>query len=516
MSLFSTKVKIISRWYMKKNKLSREFYWQLFFVILAFTLMVAISGIYAARIVKKQVEELGNVTVEKAASDVRTFVTSTEMTLRDIAFNIERRINRNESQEAILADLTDITNWLTVSDTRFEDFSGVYGVVRGQYLDGTGWIPPSDYIPTQRPWYIGALNAKGEMFISAPYTDAQTNKTITTASCAIYNANNEFCGVIAIDMSIDKLSNFVSGLKFEENGYGVLVSNDLTVLAHIEPKFKGVNLKDIENLPQELVTLAVKLRDFKGQSEFQFEDYTGEQSIAFIQEFSNSWIIGVILPVSSYNSQLNTLVLLMTLVASILMSILLYILTLLTLKNQKVNVQLTQVEDKATQYKNLAHIDALTGIKSRNAYIDKVAFHKTNLDTYTSFAIGVLDINNLKLVNDNLGHDIGDMYIKTSADYICNAFSDAEIYRIGGDEFVVIFIDVSEEKIISGYTRLKELFNEFNATGMFYAGISFGYEFFNSEKLNTYEEIFKAADEKMYKNKHLVKANNHHRKNLVL
>ena len=51
------------------------------------------------------------------------------------------------------------------------------------------------------------------------------------------------------------------------------------------------------------------------------------------------------------------------------------------------------------------------------------------------------DINNLKYVNDTYGHELGDEYIKGCCRIICNIFEESQVYRIGGDEFVVILKD---------------------------------------------------------------------------
>ena len=46
-----------------------------------------------------------------------------------------------------------------------ENYTGLYGYVQGKYLDGVGWVPPQDYDPTQRDWYLSAKKAEG---LSAP------------------------------------------------------------------------------------------------------------------------------------------------------------------------------------------------------------------------------------------------------------------------------------------------------------------------------------------------------------
>lgn len=53
------------------------------------------------------------------------------------------------------------------------------------------------------------------------------------------------------------------------------------------------------------------------------------------------------------------------------------------------------------------------------------------------FAIAVFDLNNLKDINDRLGHEVGDQYIKNACRVICDSFKHSPVFRVGGDEFAV-------------------------------------------------------------------------------
>ncbi|MER2182632.1 MAG: GGDEF domain-containing protein, partial [Clostridia bacterium] len=54
------------------------------------------------------------------------------------------------------------------------------------------------------------------------------------------------------------------------------------------------------------------------------------------------------------------------------------------------------------------------------------------------FSIIMVDVNNLKKMNDNYGHERGNIYLKNAADLIASVFGTENLYRIGGDEFVVV------------------------------------------------------------------------------
>ena len=84
--------------------------------------------------------------------------------------------------------------------------------------------------------------------------------------------------------------------------------------------------------------------------------------------------------------------------------------------------------------------DPLTGVKNKNAYdrkVEDISLRIKNKDNI-KFAIALFDINDLKVTNDQFGHNAGDKLIIRSARLICSQFKRSPVYRIGGDEFVVI------------------------------------------------------------------------------
>jgi diguanylate cyclase (GGDEF)-like protein len=89
---------------------------------------------------------------------------------------------------------------------------------------------------------------------------------------------------------------------------------------------------------------------------------------------------------------------------------------------------------------DMANKDALTGIKNKYAYanVEMELDDKINDMAAEAFAIAVCDINGLKQVNDIQGHSAGDEFIKNACMLICNTFKHSPVFRIGGDEFVVL------------------------------------------------------------------------------
>lgn len=102
--------------------------------------------------------------------------------------------------------------------------------------------------------------------------------------------------------------------------------------------------------------------------------------------------------------------------------------------------EVVEAERVASEMRELASKDALTGIRNKGAFAAVIQGIQDRLDQeeMLQFAIGVFDCDDLKSVNDLYGHDKGDEYLKTASKLICRVFSHSPVFRIGGDEFAAV------------------------------------------------------------------------------
>jgi len=104
------------------------------------------------------------------------------------------------------------------------------------------------------------------------------------------------------------------------------------------------------------------------------------------------------------------------------------------------------------EIKQLAYFDPLTNLENRTYFKSQV--EKTTQESPPSFAILFLDLDGFKQVNDSLGHSVGDELLVVIAKRITNALQQTHICRFGGDEFVLMLKDVTEEQAAQVSLRL--------------------------------------------------------------
>jgi diguanylate cyclase (GGDEF)-like protein len=154
---------------------------------------------------------------------------------------------------------------------------------------------------------------------------------------------------------------------------------------------------------------------------------------------------------------------------------------------------------------DLAYRDPLTGVKSKAAYAEETAKINNSIKLgFDQFGIMMLDINGLKRVNDNYGHEAGNTYIVNCCKLICTIFKHSPVFRIGGDEFIALLIGEdlrNVEKLLSRFdVRMKEIQEEATCPEE-RVSVAAGYAVFDEEKDQTFEDVFKKADEAMYQKK---------------
>ena len=146
--------------------------------------------------------------------------------------------------------------------------------------------------------------------------------------------------------------------------------------------------------------------------------------------------------------------------------------------------------------KVLSSRDMLTGVMNRNEmnnYVEQLS--KSAKDESRSVGVIFTDLNGLKHINDEEGHNSGDKLLKNAAKLLMEVFPPEVIYRAGGDEFTIILLDVNEEEIVNKIDRVRKL-----AVNYHRVELAIGYHVEDSAK--DIRRALKYADISMYEDKH--------------
>lgn len=160
-----------------------------------------------------------------------------------------------------------------------------------------------------------------------------------------------------------------------------------------------------------------------------------------------------------------------------------------------------------------ANTDALTSVKNITAYTERVAEISGRIgnDDSLEFAIVLCDVNKLKYENDVYGHDVGDLYIKNCCKIICDVFTHSPVYRIGGDEFVVILEGEDYENSGSLMSELKAKVlraSQIETAVLGKASFSAGIAVYDPDEDFEMSDVVRRADASMYNDKRIMEGIN--------
>ncbi len=150
-----------------------------------------------------------------------------------------------------------------------------------------------------------------------------------------------------------------------------------------------------------------------------------------------------------------------------------------------------------------AKYDFLTDALNRRFGIEKLEREIDLADRYRhKFTICFIDIDNLKYVNDNLGHNAGDKLIKKTARLIKDNLRKTDmVIRMGGDEFLIIFPLTGQKEAREVLDRITGGIDDKEATGLYDFDISYGLAEYDPERKLSADKLIESADRKMYKHK---------------
>lgn len=155
-----------------------------------------------------------------------------------------------------------------------------------------------------------------------------------------------------------------------------------------------------------------------------------------------------------------------------------------------------QIQEKAVELEQLALLDPLTKLSNRRAYRLKVEeLQKSGAD----FALIFGDLNHLKVINDNLGHEQGDRYLVAISDVLRSECGENPVYRLSGDEFASLIVGISREKLCEIIEKIKSRCEQ-TKVGEYPLSISIGCSYRSC--CPSANNMFMRAESRMYLDKH--------------
>lgn len=387
-------------------------------------------------------------------------------------------------------------------------------------------------------WYYQPIE-NGKPLWMMPYQNKNIGVQMISYVIPLYR-DGVAIGVVGMDIDFQVIEHIVKDIRIYDTGYAFLVDDDAHILSHKSAP-RGSLMSDLEQGLQPTADQMVASATVNGLLPYTWRGVDKRMALSTLH---NGMRLGITAPVSEIDAAMNALIF-QNVISFALIAVLSVALTVLVTRriiqplkdldgaakriadgDLSITLESRTKDEVGTltesfrqtvehlrsylEYINgLAYRDGLTGLKNKMAYNDAV--ERLNSEIHSgkpAFGVVVLDINDLKDVNDTHGHDFGDMLIINSGKIICEVFEHSPVYRVGGDEFVVI---LEERDLTSRCELLNELerkIEKINADAQLASPVSLarGLAVYDETIDCDFNAVFKRADEAMYRNKAAIKA----------
>ena len=517
-------------------------------ILVALTVVMFSSVIFIRKTEHRKSDQLLLLLCETGERNLEYYFNSVQKSVRKVASFVETDLDGVDDERLArhidrvrkyFDEMASKTNGVLTYYYRIDP--AVSNTVKGFWytdLDGKGFVEHKvtditlyNTEDTSKLVWFTVPKAKGEPIWLPPYITDNLDKRVISYNVPIYY-QGRFIGVVGIEIDYSTMAEQVDSIRLYTNGYAFL--NDTKGDLFYHPRIDVTKLTE-ETKPQVPA-------DILGEDTFIHYTYDGVEKEAAWLPLSNGMRLNVTVPVSETEGEWQELI---WNILSVALGVLLASSLFTMYYTKHITKPLEELTEAAEQvdkgnynialdydrddevgrlmntFKRLtehmkenistlnrrAYVDALTAVRNKWAYASYIEDLQACMDSdkeQMKFAVGVFDCDDLKSINDKYGHDKGDIYLQKASHLMCRIFQHSPVFRIGGDEFSVIFQNDAfrdREALLQEFTQAMAEVNASTENPWEQVRVSFGVSVYDPENDGAVIDVVRRADEHMYEHK---------------
>lgn len=333
-------------------------------------------------------------------------------------------------------------------------------------------------------WYFDFINTKLPYDLDVDTDEVNSNKLSVFVNCRIVDGNNNLLGVTGVGLEMNKVQELLAAYKENFQLEAILFDKDGLVQIHSDTKLiQTRNLFDDKFLDANK-SLILDNKDTITVLKYKEGGFEGYMISKYIEELD--WYLLVKKDTSVLEKSFRSIILKDTIILILVLVFVLLIISRLIRNNNKTLLR-------------MAMTDALTTLPNRRGFNEAAKKIIQGSRDGRQLQIFVLDIDNLKLINDAFGHLSGDILIYQVGRIVNSCIQEhGEVFRWGGDEFtgyITGSLDEAKELVEQVFNQIKNS----PETSKFNATISMGIT--SLQESDSEDTIMKRADKALYKSK---------------
>ena len=334
------------------------------FAVLAFVLMVFLCYLFMSNTVHSHLVQHTMNLLDYGQAIISSTLKESEITLNGFSRSVRNMILRGENADGLRDYLNDFYN-SQIAKKEDSFIKNIYcyfetlpdGPV---FLSGSAQHHLSNDDPKHSLWYLEAVASKGAVVELLSNEEEADEETILTYALSIYDDNGQRLGVVCVDVRVSVIGKNIVKTASDRRGFGMLLTKDLILLAHFNPRYIGKSLRDPE------ISVSIFADDLLNGKEVFERSYFmyGQPSVAFFKTLSNGWYLGIIIPEGPYYKSVTNMALILFVLGTVFASVLVFGLVRIDMSREKSDAANLQ---KSSFLANMSHeirtpMNAILGI----------------------------------------------------------------------------------------------------------------------------------------------------------
>ena len=319
--------------------------------LLVFVLTIAatcVGGSLTYRAIKHGILRQDELNALQAAKEFDRYLLVRKNAVMLAASITDGMLEEGRPTGAILAYLTAETQ--SIQRTISRDITGLYGWIKGEYLDGAAWVPDADYVATERPWYTETVADDGEVTFVKPYLDQQSMTVMMTMARVL----SDGASVLALDIDLNRIQEITEEIAAKTpDSYGLVLDKTGQVIAHSDGAELG------KNYLEETGTLGALVADqiFR-EKRTQFEaEFSGGRYVVYAEDIEGGWRCVSLVNTGTFYRPLQIILLGLLFLTLAEAAVFLAVFYRLSAKSLAISVQNVQIGAVADMYVSIYDID---------------------------------------------------------------------------------------------------------------------------------------------------------------
>ena len=383
---------------------------QILFTIFAFVLMTVIGYIFMRNIVHGHLIVSTESMLDYEQSRIEADLAAPKTASGIFSETVRRMLLHGTDVEELQAYINEISDYMRLNEAHSSSSGGILCYFEKlpagpTLLSDLDQDITTGLHPTERDWYRNAVAANGAIAETLIEKDPIFGETVLAYSHCLLDGKGRRLGVVCFIVRIDVIGESIVDMMLNRGGYGILLSQDLSVLAHPNAAFVG---KGLRNPSLGMSAIADDLVANKKVSEREITSWRGEPAIAFFRQLDNGWYLGAVIRKDDYYKSITYMAWVLSILSAVLATALIVILVRIDAAKNKANFESRQ---KSVFLANMSHeirtpmnaIISMTQIGKSSGSSERKDYCFVKIEDASQHLLGVInDILDMSKIEANM------------------------------------------------------------------------------------------------------------------